>query len=130
MHQMRMRSAMTAALGKRQVLIVIRVVNAVSGKWLNLFRQQVRIVWHFHPLWNLRLRLSDCMDHWILILDQRPLVALLGTVHVEALPILASRIVERTYDSSRYIGILKSHLARLDREGRIMNADHFLVDTS
>ena len=69
-NQMRMRTTVPRALGERQMLIGIGVINTLGSEMLNRLRQQVGEIWALHMLRNFRLRLFRRMhDQWFALIN-------------------------------------------------------------
>ena len=99
---------MAAALHKRQVIGVLDRL----GEFPNRLGQQVRVVGHFDRLGDFRFGLLRGVQNVRLAFSERPLETLLGSVNVEALAILARRVVQESPDMSRDVTVGDFDLAR------------------
>src|SRR6476469_1636864 len=76
----------------------------------------MREIRNLHFTWDFRFGLFRCVDDMRLMLDERPLEALLGAIDVEAFAILPRGVVEKPPDVSNDVGILNGDVARFDGE--------------
>ena len=112
--QVRMRAAVAAALGEREMLRFVGVVDPFGREAANALGQTIGEVGHRHAL-----GLFTPMQHRRLVLDARPLERDLVGIDVEALEILPSRL-EQAARSLRHTARESANLnvARLDGERR------------
>src|SRR5690625_6371791 len=76
------------------------------------------VVRHFYSLANFRLRLATGVHYRVFAFDQGPLVRLVGTVYVKALPVLTGRVVQGAVNTRTHVGVLHLDVAGLNGEGR------------
>src|SRR5688572_9102924 len=76
----------------------------------------MRVVGRLDARWNLRLGPFGRVEDVLLALDERPLEGLLRAVDVEALAVLAGRVVEEPPDVGRNVAAGDLDVAALDRE--------------
>ena len=107
MHEVRVGSAVTAALDKGQM------VDILDGlcEFANGFWQQVRVISHFDLAGNLMFRQLRSVQNMWLALDQRPFKTLICTIDVEALAVLASRIEQEPPNMSRDVAVFDLDVA-------------------
>src|ERR1043166_3538890 len=89
---MRMRTAMPASLNKRQMLVLVRVVNPLRGITLDGLRQQSRVIGDLHSLHFL----SAYVKGWFISFDQFPLKRSFLAIDIEAFRVLTSCIEEKS----------------------------------
>ena len=99
--QMRVRAAVAGALGEAQVCLLGQVIDALGRKGANHLRQPPGEVRDLDPPGDLRLGELGRVQDVGLVLDERPLEGLPGTVDVDALAVLPGDIEERAVDPGR-----------------------------
>src|SRR5690606_40606076 len=82
---MRVGAAVTGALGKRKILIIVFIVYSLGGKPLNGLGKQMRVIRAFYLLGDFGLRPLGGMNHQGTSLDQRPFYRLFGAVNLKTL---------------------------------------------
>src|SRR5688572_2115416 len=109
-----MRSAVTAALGERQMLMLVRIVNAFGRKTLNWLGQVLRVVRH--------LRFLDFfpanVEHRLIAFDELPLEGSLGSVNVETLRVLALSAEEKARDFEAEVLVAHMEVGRFEGKRR------------
>jgi hypothetical protein len=129
MHQMRMRSAVSGALGKAEVILAaFAAVDSALSERGDLVGEQVSVVGAGDPLGDLWLGFFRGVDDEGLVFNEGPLDGFFGSVDFDALAILAGHVEEGAVDLGAEIALVETDVGRLDGEGRAVAAVHFLAD--
>lgn len=112
--EVRVRAAVAAALQEAEVVGVVDFAG--ERELADRFGEQVGVIGHGDLLGDLRLGPLGGVDDVRLVLDQRPLKALLRAVHVEALAILAGHVVQTPPDVRGQVAVLQLDMTAFDSE--------------
>src|SRR5688572_5803951 len=123
-HQVRMRSAVAAALSKRKVSVFV-IVNALRSEALDGLRQKARVVWHGDALGLL----AD-VDYGLLILDLGPLERHFVAVDVEAFDILPRGFEQGTGYFEGQLLVAHFEKRALHRERRSVLGDQLILNST
>src|SRR5690606_31872615 len=94
-HQMRVRATVSPTLGKRQMLMLIGIVDAFCGKPPDWLRQQHGIIRALYFFRNLRFWPLRGMDDQWPTFNKGPFNGFLRTIYFETLPVLPRYVEQR-----------------------------------
>src|SRR5687767_11707031 len=118
MNEMWMRPSMTGTLCKRQMLMIVCIVNSLCRKSLNWFRKELCKIRTFNFLWDFGFRPFSRVHYQWFPFNQRPLYSFFGAIDFKTFAILPGNIKERAIYMCTQIGISELNMRSFYRKWR------------
>src|SRR5216683_694130 len=124
MRQVRVGTAVAAALNEGEMLMLLGVINALRGEAADRFGQQLRVIGHLDFL---DLLPADVQDRFVAF-DELPLERSLLAIDVEALDVLAGGMEQVAGDLESKVLVANLAVGGLEGKRRTVLADQILRD--